>query len=95
MVVGVLTIEINFPGSRSLKDKRRVLQKIIERTRSRYNISIAEVSENDLWQRSKIGIVAVSNGIDHIHSTLDKITNFINYLNVGEIISTEVELMNF
>jgi uncharacterized protein YlxP (DUF503 family) len=95
MVVGVLTIEMQFPGSRSLKDKRKLLQKIIERTRSRYNISIAEVSENDLWQRARIGIVAVSNGTDHIHSTLDNVTNFINYINPGEIIATEVEVLNF
>jgi len=95
MVVGVLTIEMQFPGCRSLKEKRKLLQKIIERSRSRYNISIAEVSENDLWQRTRIGIVTVSNGTDHIHSTLDNITNFINNINLGEIIATEVELLNY
>jgi len=95
MVVGVLTIEMQFPGCRSLKEKRKLLQKIIERSRSRYNISIAEVSENDLWQRTRIGIVTVSNGTDHIHSTLDNITNFINNINLGEIMSTEVELLNY
>lgn len=95
MVVGILTIDMRFPESRSLKEKRKLLQKIVERTRSRYNISIAEVSENDLWQRTRIGIVTVSTGTDHIHSTVDNITNFISNLNLGEIIGTEVELLNF
>jgi len=95
MVVGVLTIDMQFPGSRSLKEKRKLLQKIIERSRARYNIAIAEISENDLWQRSRIGIVTVSNGADHIHSTLDNITNFIDNIHLGKIIDTEVELLNF
>jgi len=95
MVVGVLTIELWFPGTHSLKGKRKLLQKIIERTRSRYNVSIAEVSDNDLWQRTLIGISVVSNGTDHIHSTLDNITNFITNLHVGEVISTQVESLSF
>ncbi len=95
MVVGVLTIELLFPVNNSLKGKRKLLQKIIERTRSRYNISIAEVGENELWQRALIGLAVVSNGTNHIHSTLDNITNFIANLHLGEIINAEVEILKF
>lgn len=95
MVVGILTIELRFHGNHSLKGKRKLLQKIIERTRSRYNISIAEVGENDLWQRALIGLAVISNGTDHIHSTLDNITNFITNMHLGEIINSDIELLKF
>ena len=61
--------------SESLKDKRKIIQAIIARIRSKYNISITEVDYHDLWQRSLIGFAAVVNntsGIDAVISTVEK-----------------------
>lgn len=52
--------DIYLPYARSLKDKRQVLQSIIARIRKRFNISIAEVDFNDVWQRGKLGFSAVA-----------------------------------
>jgi len=60
MVVGVLTLELHLPASNSLKAKRSVLNHVKERIRSRFNVSVAEVDHQDLWQRSTLGVAAVS-----------------------------------
>lgn len=61
MVVGICTIEIHLPESGSLKSKRQILKRIKDRIRNRFNVSIAEVENNDLWQRATLGVAAVAN----------------------------------
>ncbi len=60
MVVGTLRLELHLPSSDSLKAKRSVLNHIKERLRTRFNVSVAEVEHQDLWQRATIGVAAVS-----------------------------------
>jgi uncharacterized protein YlxP (DUF503 family) len=60
MVVGVLTLEIHIPASNSLKAKRSVLNHVKERVRTRFNVSVAEVDHQDLWQRATLAVAAVS-----------------------------------
>jgi len=57
MVIGLLTLELHFPGARSLKDKRQVLRRLKDRVRA-LNVSVAEVAHQDLWQRARLGIAA-------------------------------------
>ncbi len=73
MIYGVIDLRLLYSGS--LKDKREIVQAIIARIRSKYNISITEVDYHDLWQRSLIGFTAVVNnisGIDAVISTIEK-----------------------
>lgn len=60
MVVGTLRLELHLPSSDSLKAKRSVLNHIKERLRTRFNVSVAEVDHQELWQRAAIGVAAVS-----------------------------------
>jgi uncharacterized protein YlxP (DUF503 family) len=60
MPIGCLTLEIHLPESRSLKDKRQVIRSLKDRLRHRFNVSVAELDGQDTWQRSVIGIVAIS-----------------------------------
>jgi uncharacterized protein len=60
MVVGVLRLTFHIPHARSLKDKRRVVQKLRDRVRSRFDVSIAEVDAQDLHQRVVFGVSVVS-----------------------------------
>jgi len=60
MVVGLLTLELHLPASDSLKAKRSVINRVKERIRSRFNVSVAEVGHQDLWQRATLGVAAVS-----------------------------------
>ncbi len=60
MFVGVLRLTFHIPHARSLKDKRRVVQRIRDRVRSHFDVSIAEVGAQDLHQRAVFGISVVS-----------------------------------
>lgn len=65
MVIGLLTLDLLFPGARSLKDKRRALRSLETRLRNRFNVAVAEVEHQDLWQRARLAIVSVNT--DHVH----------------------------
>jgi len=73
VVIGLLTLELHFPGARSLKDKRQALRSLMDRLRKQYNVSVAEVEHQDLWQRSRVAVVAVNTDHGHLDSTLDRI----------------------
>lgn len=58
--IGVLTLELRLENSHSLKDKRHVVKSLKDRLRSRFNVAVAEIDHQDLWQRSAIAAVTVS-----------------------------------
>ena len=95
MNAGICKIKLHLLGSHSLKDKRRTVKSIISRLRSQYNISVAEVDDQDLWQLVTLGIACVSNHNQHVDEILSKVTNFIvqNYPEL-EIIDRETEIMS-
>ena len=70
MAVGLLTLEIHIPDSRSLKDKRQVLRSLKDRLRGRYNVAVAELDHQESWQRAQIGIVSLSNDAAHLEQSL-------------------------
>ena len=61
MPVGVLTLEIQLPYAHSLKEKRAVLQKMRDRLRSRFNVAVAELDHQEVWQQATLGVVSISN----------------------------------
>ncbi len=65
------------PDSRSLKDKRQVLNSLKERIRNRFNVAVAEVDFADLWQRSTVGIAVVSSASSHAEEVMSKAIDFI------------------
>ena len=73
MVIGLLTLDLHFPGARSLKDKRQALRSLEQRIRNRFNVSIAEVEHQDLWQRSRLAVVSVNTDHGHLESTLQAV----------------------
>ncbi len=95
MVIGVCHLDLLIRENNSLKGKRRILKKIIERVKNKFNVSIAEVGNHDLWQSSQVGFCVVGNDKRFINSSLDKIILFIEDLNSAEIVKSEIELLNF
>ena len=95
MHTGVCKIKLHLPGNHSLKGKRRIVKSIIARLRSQYNISIAEVDDQDLWQLATLGIACVSNHNQHVDESLSKAVNFIaqNYPEL-EIVDQEIEILH-
>jgi uncharacterized protein YlxP (DUF503 family) len=61
MIIGSCRLELYFPGSNSLKDKRHILKSVIQRTKAAFNVAIAEVDRHDSWRLAALGIVTVSN----------------------------------
>jgi uncharacterized protein YlxP (DUF503 family) len=64
--IGVLTLELRLEDSHSLKEKRHVVESLKTRLRNKFNISVAEIDHQDLWQRAAIAAVTVSS--DHVHA---------------------------
>lgn len=95
MVVGVCRLDVLIHASQSLKDKRQVLRKLLDRTKQKFNVAIAEVGDNDLWQRGKIGFAVVGNDRQHVGSMVDTITRFIEELYVVEVVNRETEVVSY
>ena len=89
-VVGLLSLELHLPGARSLKEKRSVLRSVKDRLR-RLNVAIAEVDHQDLWQRSRLGIVSVGSTRMEVERLLETAVDEIERRDPGLIIGTEVE----
>ncbi len=77
MVVGILTISFSIPGANSLKDKRQVVKSLIDGIRHRFNVSAAEVGDNDVWRRAVVGVSCVSNERDVANGVLDHVVDFV------------------
>jgi uncharacterized protein len=95
MVVGVLRLSLSIPAAGSLKGKRQVIRKILDRVRGRFDVAAAEVGENDLWQRAQVGIVAVGNDRRFINEVLDKVRGFIDQLYLAPILDQELEILSY
>jgi uncharacterized protein YlxP (DUF503 family) len=90
MVIGYLELDLHFPHARSLKDKRRELAGIKDRIRQRHNVAVAELDFQDVWQRSRIGIVTLSGQPALVEQVLSKIREDVfGHLN-GELLSAEI-----
>lgn len=94
MVVGICRIDFRIPENHSLKGKRHVLRKMIDRVRHKFNVSISEVGDHDLWQMAQLGICAVGNDRRHINSSLDKVIDFIDKMQLGEMVHSEMEILS-
>jgi uncharacterized protein YlxP (DUF503 family) len=93
MTVGLCTVELFIPDGQSLKDKRRVLQSVKSRVRDKFNVSIAEVGEQDLWQRAILGLACVANESAHVNQVLDKAVNLIRTVPTIQLVRSHIELL--
>jgi uncharacterized protein YlxP (DUF503 family) len=75
MVVGICTLELDVPDSRSLKEKRRVVRSVVERLRNRLNASVAEVEPNGTWNRATVGLAVVSRSEGEARRILERAVN--------------------
>ena len=87
MVVGVCRLAFSLPGNASLKGKRSVVRRIVDRTRAKFNAAVAEVDDLDSHRRAVIGVAVVSNDSRHANSMLDRISTFMS--GISEAVMTE------
>jgi uncharacterized protein len=93
MNVGLIILEIHLSASKSLKEKRRVLRGLKDRLRSRFNIAVAEIDHQDLWQRATLGIVSISSARQPLESCFGQIRGIVESELPGEVVSFEVEYL--
>ena len=74
-MIGLLEIELLNNASRSLKDKRRDLNRLIDRLHQDFNVAVAEVGGQNTWQRTELAVVSVSNDARHNTRVLERIVN--------------------
>jgi uncharacterized protein len=94
VVVGVCRITFSIPGNDSLKGKRRVVRRIVDRTSNHFNAAVAEVGALDQHRQALIGFAVVSNDSRHANSMLDKIGAFVSGLTEAIVIDRDVELLH-
>jgi len=92
MVVGTAEIQIHIPQSRSLKDKRQVLRSLKERVRSRFNVSIAEVDHQDLWQRAALGVATVATDAVFAQQVLSEVLRMVEAEGRLAVLDVQVEM---
>ena len=92
MFVGVLQVEMAIPGSHSLKEKRSVIRSLLARVRKRHDVAAAEVDEQDIWNRARLGIAFVSNDARHAESHLQKVLNGLGRERDAVVIDSQIEV---
>lgn len=95
MNIGICRIMLRLPENSSLKGKRQVLKSITARVANKFNVSIAEVEDQDLWQLATLGICCVSNNKRHANEVLSKVVNYIIDSRFDiEILDYEIEILS-
>ena len=89
MYVLALQVDLRFPSSHSLKQKRMLLKPVIDGLRSRFDASVAEVAHHDTWQRCELGIALVNGHVSMVEKLADQVERFI-----WEAVDTEVVQIN-
>lgn len=86
-------MQVQLAEGSSLKDKRRVLKSLLQRTRNRFNVSIAEIGDNDVWRSSVIGISVVSNDGTQCNKVLDTVLDALECEPEIEVGAVEMEIL--
>ena len=92
MIVGTLKIRLVLRESHSLKDKRRVLKSLKDTLSNKFNISVAETDEQDVWQTAEIGIASVGTDGSFVQSVLTNVVNYVRFFGGVELVDTQQEL---
>ena len=93
MTVGLARVTLFVAGSHSLKEKRSVVRRLKDLVTQKFNASIAEVGENDVWQRAVVGLALVGNERRFVESQLDEVLAFVR--SKAEVLDETKEIESF
>jgi uncharacterized protein YlxP (DUF503 family) len=91
MPIGLLTLEIHILDAQSLKDKRQVLRSLKDRLRAHFNVSVAELEHQDLWQRAKVGVVTIASDSAFLEKSLAEIALESENLLGRDLVSQQID----
>ncbi len=92
MTIALLSLELFLPASQSLKEKRMVLRRLKDRLGA-FNVAVAEVAHQDLWQRAGLGVVTVASSDEMAEKTLTSVLSEIERLEPGLVTASQVEYL--
>ena len=92
MTIALLALELYLPMSHSLKDKRMVVRRLKDRMKA-FNVSVAEVGHQDVWQRAGLGVVTVASADDVAEQTLSAVLKEVERLEPGLVTRSQVEYL--
>ncbi|HOJ23025.1 MAG TPA: DUF503 domain-containing protein [Armatimonadota bacterium] len=93
MIVGIARIELEIPGSNSLKDRRQVVKSLVGHLQSKFHISVAEVDDPQVWRRANIGVALVGTDTAFVNRVLDKVVDAVRGDPRVSIIDYEIEML--
>ena len=95
MHIGYCQLMLHLPDSQSLKAKRQVARSLTAKIRSQFNVAVAEVADNDLWQRLTLGVCCLSNENRHANEILSKVVRFVETSRDDlELLDYEIEIIS-
>ena len=86
-------VELHLPDVASLKEKRHVLKGLKEKVRARFEVTVAEVDHQDLWQRATLAVAYVSADARHANEVIAKAMDCIEDHVEGRVLDTSVEIL--
>ena len=93
MIIGLCTIELYLPNGHSLKEKRQILLSLKDRLRDKFNVSVAEVGDHELWQKAVLGIACIANEGGHVNRVLDQAVNLVRSMPAVELVQCRIEML--
>lgn len=95
MAIGLLTIQLQIPGCKSLKDKRSRIKPLITRLHREFNVSVAELAQQDVWDEATLGCAVVSNNHQFSESALQAIVHWLarNWPDIT-LVDDHIEIIN-
>ncbi len=95
MFVCVARITLDIPAAGSLKAKRQVLRRVTDRVKAKFNVAVAEVEDNDVWNRAVVGLSVVGNERKHVNEMMEKIVQFMDDMYLAPVNTKELETVPF
>jgi uncharacterized protein YlxP (DUF503 family) len=92
MRVALVRFDLRIPGSRSLKQKRHVVKTLTNGLRAKFNVSVAEVDHQDLWQRATLAVASVGNQEYHLRRVMHEVERFVERWAEVELIDAELSV---
>ena len=95
MFVCIARVTLDIPASGSLKAKRQILRRVTDRVKAKFNVAVAEVEENDVWNRAVVALSVVGNERKHVNEMMQKIVHFMDDMYIAPVFGKEIETVPF
>lgn len=93
MLIAAIELHLTIPTAHSLKEKRMVILSIMDRIRAKFGAAVAEVGEQEVWQRAVVGIALVGNEESYLRQAADRVIQFAESHFEGEITEIHLEIL--